>query len=222
VFGITDFWGYAVGAALITLLPGPNSMYVLAVGARRGARAGYAAVFGVLLGDTVLMVASAGGLAAVLRSHPAVFTLARYAGAAYLTWIGVIMSRQALRRWRGAGEPAGSVPPDWDTSIKETSGGPPFRGALLVSLLNPKMLLFFLSFFVQFVSPGYPRPVLSFVILGAVIQSFSLLYLSALVLGGRVMAQQLHRRRRLAATVGFTAGTVFVGFAVRLATASLG
>ncbi len=217
MFGITDFWGYAVGAALITVLPGPNSMYVLAVGARRGARAGYAAVFGVLLGDTTLMVASAGGLAAVLRSHPVVFMLARYAGAAYLTWVGVTMSRQALRRWRGAGEPDGSVPP-----VEETPGGPPFRGALLVSLLNPKMLLFFLSFFVQFVNPTYPRPVLSFGILGAVIQSFDLLYLSALVLGGRVMAQQFHRRRRLAATVVFAAGTVFVGFAVRLATASLG
>jgi leucine efflux protein len=98
----------------------------------------------------------------------------------------------------------------------------PFRRAAVISLLNPKAILFFVSFFIQFVEPGYPHPAVSFLVLGAVVQVFSGLYLTALIFGGRFLAGQFRRRRRLAAGAATGVGVLFVGFSLKLATASVG
>ncbi|MFD0665492.1 leucine efflux protein LeuE [Thermocatellispora tengchongensis] len=104
-FGITDLWTYVVGAFLIILLPGPNSLFVLSTAAQRGVRQGYQAAAGVFLGDTVLMVLAAAGAASLLRSTPVLFAIVKYAGAGYLAWIGFQMIRGAWRAWRSpAGE----------------------------------------------------------------------------------------------------------------------
>ncbi|GAA4911086.1 leucine efflux protein [Nonomuraea thailandensis] len=214
-FGITDFWAYVVGAFLIILLPGPNSLYVLSYAAQHGVRQGYRAAAGVFVGDTVLMVLTAAGAASLLRANPLLFTIVKYAGAGYLAWIGFQMIRGAWRSWRSARmteAPAAQV----DARTR------PFRKALTISLLNPKAILFFLSFFVQFVDPGYANPALSFVILGAVIQLFSFLYLTGLIFGGTFLAAQFRSRRRLSAGLTSGVGAVFLGFGAKLATASLG
>lgn len=211
-FGITDIWTYVLGAFFIILLPGPNSLYVLSYAAQRGVREGYRAAAGVFVGDTVLMVLAAAGAASLLRSNPALFTIVKYAGAGYLAWIGVQMIRGAISAWRApAAEPAASpVEPR------------PFSKALTISLLNPKAILFFVSFFIQFVDPNYGSPALSFLILGTIIQIFSMLYLSALIFGGTFLAAQFRSRRKLSATLTSGVGALFVGFGAKLATASLG
>ncbi|WP_214413390.1 leucine efflux protein LeuE [Sphaerisporangium fuscum] len=213
-FGITNIWAYAAGAFLIILLPGPNSLYVLTTGIRRGVRTGYRAAAGVFIGDTLLMVLSAAGVASLLHSNPLLFTVVKYAGAAYLAWIGFGMIRSAVRSWRGAGtedEPA-------QASVDLAD---PFRKALTISLLNPKAILFFISFFVQFVDPHYGAPALSFLILGAICQLFSMAYLSTLIFGGVYLSAQFRRRRRLSAGLTSGVGALFLGFGVKLATASL-
>jgi len=91
-----------------------------------------------------------------------------------------------------------------------------------VSLLNPKAILFYLSFFIQFLDPTYPRPALSFLLLAGIMQVCSAVYLSALIFGGRYLAEQFRARRRLSAALTAGVGTVFIGFGIRLATASLG
>ncbi|MFB4281267.1 MULTISPECIES: leucine efflux protein LeuE [unclassified Nonomuraea] len=215
-FGIKDFWAYVVGAFLIILLPGPNSLYVLTFAARNGVRRGYRAAAGVFAGDTVLMFLAAAGAASLLRSNPLLFTIVKYAGAGYLAWIGFQMIRGAWKAWRSdeTAAPAEAPVPGAE--------GRPFRKALTISLLNPKAILFFVSFFVQFVDPGYATPALSFVILGSVIQLFSFLYLTALIFGGSFLAGQFRRRRRLSAGLTSGVGAVFLGFGAKLATASLG
>ncbi|HEX4812841.1 MAG TPA: leucine efflux protein LeuE, partial [Nonomuraea sp.] len=191
-FGITDFWGYAIGALLIILLPGPNSLYVLSFAARHGVGPGYRAAAGVFVGDTVLMVLAAAGAASLLRSNPVLFTAVKYAGAAYLAWVGVQMIRGAWRS-RRAGAAAAAPAPVTEPQPR------PFRKALTISLINPKAILFFVSFFVQFVHPEYATPALSFLILGTVIQVFSLLYLTALIFGGTFLSAQFRRHNRLGA-----------------------
>jgi leucine efflux protein len=198
---------------LIILLPGPNSMYVLSVAARRGVRQGYAAASGVFLGDGVLMFLSAAGVASLLRAEPGLFMVVKYAGAAYLCWIGFGLLRGAWRRWRG-GTPADAAPEPRD----ERS---PFLRALLVSLLNPKAILFFVSFFIQFVDPGYPYPAVSFLILGAIAELVSAAYLTGLIFGGNFLASQFRARRRLSSALTSGVGALFIGFAAKLATASL-
>jgi leucine efflux protein len=98
----------------------------------------------------------------------------------------------------------------------------PFRTALVISLFNPKAILFFVSFFVQFVDPGYAHPALSFAILGAILQVFSAIYLSTLIFAGARLAAQVRRRRRLSAAATGGIGSLFLGFSARLAGATLG
>ncbi|MFC7841735.1 leucine efflux protein LeuE [Streptomyces sp. NPDC001046] len=215
MFGVIDLPTYLAGLALIILLPGPNSLYVLSVAARRGVRAGYTAASGVWCGDAVLMTLSAAGVASLLQANAVLFAVVKYAGAGYLTWLAVGMLRAAWGMWRtraerSAAEDGAAVPAEER----------PFRRALVVSLINPKAILFFVAFFVQFVDPGYAHPALSFVVLGVLAQLASVLYLSALIFGGTRLAAAFRRRRRLSAGATSAAGALFLGFAVKLSLAS--
>ena len=217
-FGITEFWTFLLGTIFIVLLPGPNSMYVLSVAARRGVRAGYQGACGVFLGDAILMVLSAAGVASLLKASPALFYVVKYIGAAYLSWIGLQMLRGAVRNWR-ARQQGNAV--DQGLGAAESSEAHPFKKALVISLLNPKAILFFISFFIQFVDPAFPHPALSFVVLGAIAQCASFLYLSTLIFAGARLAEHFCRRRKLAAGAASSVGGLFIGFSVKLALATM-
>lgn len=214
MFGVIDLPTYLAGLVLIVLLPGPNSLYVLSVAARRGVRAGYTAAAGVWCGDTVLMTLSAAGVASLLQANAVLFGIVKYAGAGYLTWLAIGMLRAAWAMWRTRREKAVEETPDAGTHER------PFRRAFVVSLLNPKAILFFVAFFVQFVDPGYAYPALSFVVLGAFAQAASFLYLTALIFSGTRLASAFRRRKRLSAGATSAAGALFLGFAVKLSLAS--
>ncbi|MFF9060999.1 leucine efflux protein LeuE [Streptomyces sp. NPDC101213] len=214
MFGVNDLPTYLAGLALIILLPGPNSLYVLSVAARRGVRAGYTAAAGVWCGDAVLMTLSAAGVASLLQGNAVLFGIVKYAGAGYLTWLAVGMLRAAWGMWRGRREEAAAGPRT--TAVADER---PFRRALVISLFNPKAILFFVAFFVQFVDPGYAYPALSFVVLGVLAQLASVLYLSALIFSGTRLAAAFRRRRRLAAGATSAAGALFLGFAAKLSLA---
>lgn len=223
MLGITDLSTYLAGLALIILLPGPNSLYVVSVAARRGPRVGYQAALGVICGDAVLMVLSAGGVASLLQGSPLLFSVVKYAGAGYLSWLAAGMLRGAWRLWREraarAAEPAAAGERPADGQAPDTAERP-YRRALVISLLNPKAILFFVSFFVQFVDPGYAHPALSFLALGAWAQLFSLVYLTILIFSGSYLAAAFRRRRRLTAGLSAAAGAAFLGFAVKLSLTS--
>ncbi|MEU3712596.1 leucine efflux protein LeuE [Streptomyces catenulae] len=236
MFGITDLSTYLAGLALIILLPGPNSLYVVSVAARLGPRVAYRAAAGVVCGDAVLMALSAGGVASLLKASPLLFAIVKFAGAGYLTWLAVGMLRGAVALWRGRAArtsdgAATATGPTAATAVAEAAAAEapagdgkepverPYRRALVVSLLNPKAILFFISFFVQFVDPSYAHPVLSFLALGAWAQLFSLTYLSILIFSGTYLAATFRRRRKLTAGLSAGAGAAFLGFAAKLSLA---
>jgi leucine efflux protein len=220
VFGVTHYSTYALGALLIVLLPGPNSLYVLSVAARSGIASGYRAAAGVFLGDTTLILLTSLGAASLLRATPLVFDAVKLIGAAYLLFIGWGMLRAARDLWRDRHVAPAPATPDQTPTGPTTAS--PFRRALVVSLLNPKAILFLLSFFVQFVDPAYASPAISFAILGGTIQLFSFLYLSTLILTGHRLADAFRSRRRLSAGLTTGVAALFIGFAAKLATASAG
>lgn len=209
--GITDLPTFVLGTLFIVLLPGPNSLYIMTVASRRGIAAGYRGAAGIFVGDLILMTLAATGAASAFHTHPALFEALKYAGAAYLIYLGIGLLRSARQRWREKRDNA--LPAD---------GAKPFRVALAISLMNPKAILFYVSFFIQFVSPGYPHPALSFLLLGTIVQILSLIYLTALIFGGTWLADTLNRRQRLAAGAIGGIGTLFIGFGIRLAAAGLG
>jgi len=221
-YGVTDFWTYVFGAFVIILLPGPNSLYVLSVATARGIKAGYLGACGVFLGDSVLLICTGLGAAGVLRSSLALFMLLKVLGVAYLAWIGLGLIRGAWRTWAKA-----SMQQDVN-AVQEAQAVPekrsmqrPLRQALLISLLNPKAILFLLSFFVQFIDPDYPAPLVPFLILSGILMTFSALYLSALIFMGHRLAHSFRKRNRLSAILSTAVGSLFIWFGTRLAMASL-
>ena len=95
------------------------------------------------------------------------------------------------------------------------------KPALGISLINPKSILFFVSFFIQFVDPAYAHPALSFFILGVVLQIISMIYLTVLIVGGAHLSKTFSRQKRLSSLLTGLVGLIFIGFGLRLATASL-
>ncbi|RCS59296.1 leucine efflux protein LeuE [Parvibium lacunae] len=214
MFGITDLYTYVLGTIVIILLPGPNSMYVLSVAAQRGVKLGFAGACGIFVGDTILMLLTVIGAAGILKTFPALFALVKYAGAGYLAWLGLGMLRRAWRSWSHA--PTVALPRMESADMRQ-----PFTRALLISLMNPKAILFFVSFFVQFVDPAYPHPGLTFLALGGIVQLFSAMYLTVVIIAGARLANAFRRRQRLSASLNAGVGCVFLGFGAKLAAATL-
>ncbi|MFD5143821.1 leucine efflux protein LeuE [Streptomyces sp. NPDC058401] len=222
MLGVTDLPTYLAGLVLIILLPGPNSLYVLSVAARGGVRQGYRAAAGVFTGDALLMTLAAVGAGALLQTSPIVFGVVKLLGAGYLTWLAIGMLRGAWTMWRARRERAAADEgaPEVALAAAGVKAGEterPYRRALLISVFNPKAILFLMSFFVQFVDTAYAYPALSFLLLGTLMQIGSFLYLTTLIFGGNRLAAAFRRRKRLAAGASSAAGVLFLGFAAKLA-----
>lgn len=213
-FGVSDFWTFLLGTIFIVLLPGPNSLYVLSVAAQRGVRAGYRGACGIFVGDLVLMVLSAGGMAALLKSNAGLFYAVKYVGAAYLGWIGIQMLLQCLKMLKTRQVVVAA-------KVLPIQAGDPFAKALIISLMNPKAILFFISFFIQFVDPEFHAPLLSYCLLGLICQLTSFTYLTLIIFAGARLAESFRQRRWLSALMSGGVGAMFIGFGLKLATATL-
>ncbi|SMC16919.1 leucine efflux protein [Andreprevotia lacus DSM 23236] len=206
ILGVTDLATYVLGTIVIILTPGPNSMFVLTTASKNGARTGFAAAAGVFCGDLALMLAAALGVASLMQTYPLAFDFVRYAGAAYLGYLGL---KLLLSRTGKA-----------DEAAVAQAAGPQraFRQALSISLVNVKAILFFMAFFPQFVDPHYPHVVLTFATLGIIVQVTSMAYLTLLILAGSQIVRRLAQRRWLASLGAKLTGLLFVSFGLRLAT----
>ena len=214
-YGVTDIWTYVIGAFGIILLPGPNSVFVLSVATSRGVKAGMQGACGVFVGDTVLLTLTAFGAASLLHTYPALFMVVKYAGAAYLCWVGLNLLWGAIQKWRHP-MPQQAATPETPAHLAH-----PFKRALVISLLNPKAILFLLSFFVQFIDPTYDTPAIPFLILSTILMLFSAAYLFGLIFAGARLAQGFRRRKRLTSGLSGAVGGLFVWFGSKLATANL-
>lgn len=214
MFGIIDLSTYLLGVIFIVLIPGPNSLYVLKLATQYGIRLGYVGACGIFVGDSILMLLSAIGAASLLHTTPYLFTFLKLIGGAYLAWMGLTLLKavwhQSLKRHQ--------TRQSKQTHINKHHA---FRKALFISLLNPKAILFFISFFIQFVSPNYPHPFISFAILGLILQIVSAIYLSLLIVSGTRLTAALGHQPWLSLSAQGLAGLLFIGFAIKLVTAHI-
>ena len=217
MFGITDLPTYLIGAIAVILLPGPNSMYCLAVAGQHGVKAAYRAVGGILLGDCVLLAATALGASALLKAVPELFHAVKLVGGLYLAYIGWNLLRGAVKKWQAYFRPSETLAQVQNASAPQHV----FKRALLLSLTNPKAILFLLSFFVQFINPAYAHPGLTFLALALILQIISFVYLSVLVFAGLRFTQVFRRHQKTAAVGMGMVGAAFIGFAVKMWTATL-
>ncbi len=216
MFGITDLTTYIIGTILIVLLPGPNSIYVMTIASRYGVKAGYIGALGVYTGDMILIILTALGAASLLHTFPWLFVLLKVIGAVYLSYLGIKLLMAAYKTWKA------TIAPEQIQQKQENLKQPhPFRTALTISILNPKAILFYLSFFVQFVDPSYPYPMLTFTALAVVLQIISMSYLTVLIFSGVKLASFFSYRYKLTACCVASVGLLFCGFGLKLATSTL-
>ena len=195
---------------LLNLTPGPDVLYIVSSALKSGVRAGIVAALGIVSGCFVHVFAAALGVGALLATSATAFTVLKWAGAAYLVWMGI-----KLLLARGGG--ATIVPAGVSADGVALNLGRIYRQGFLTNVLNPKVALFFLAFVPQFIAPGTEDKVTAFLLLGLIFNLNSL----PINFGYAWLAGWASRRvgtiQRAMHWMDRAAGVMFIGFGLRLA-----
>lgn len=202
MFGVADYPAFGLAVLVFLAIPGPGTFALLNAAARGGLRAGYAALAGLMLGDWVLMLAAMVGVAALLLSHPLLFTAVQSLGVAYLVFVGVQLLRGGASR----------------ATLLPMRPGAWLRQAFLITVINPKAVVFYLAFFPLFIDPIHYRGAGTLLAMGLTISALTLAYCSLLLLAGHWAARRLRQRPAVARWLSRLAGVALIGFGARLAT----
>jgi len=202
MFGIADYGAFCAAILLFLALPGPGTFALLTSTGKGGFRAGAAATAGVILGDQVLLWLAVAGVAALLAAHPLWFKTVQYLGAAYLGWVGL---RLLLVRNDVASSPIRIAPRHY------------LRQALLITLLNPKAIVFYMAFFPLFIDPAKHRGVPTFAAMALTIAVLTALYGLGLCAFAQVVSRHVRAHQGLARGLQRAAGVFLIGFGLRLA-----
>jgi threonine/homoserine/homoserine lactone efflux protein len=188
---------FALACLAFLAIPGPSVFYIVTRSLVQGRRAGVTSMLGVQTGGLVHVVAAAFGVSALIASSAAAFTVVKYAGAAYLVFLG-------LRKLLGSEDDEPVLPSDRSSAARL------FGHGVLVNVLNPKTALFFLAFLPQFVDPSDGPVASQMLVLGLMLVSLGVLSDGTYALLAAGIGSKLRSRRRLEKL----SGGVFVGLGV--------
>ena len=206
MFGTQHLALFIASGLLLNITPGQDTLYILGRTVSQGRRAGVLSVVGIISGAIIHTLAAAFGLAAILAASASAFVVIKFAGAAYLAYLGI---RMILSGPETAGAESSTFDKDSDWSI--------YRAGLLSNVLNPKVALFFMAFLPQFVAPTADSRVLAFLFLGAVFIFNGTLWCLFLVWAASAMNRRLRGRPSSGLLLKRAVGAMFVGLGVRLA-----
>lgn len=195
---------FVIASTLLALAPGPDIVYVLARGVSQGRKAGIAAALGFASGCVFHTVLAAVGVAALIRSSELAFDAVRYAGAAYLVWIGI----QALRH-RSAFSIEGASDARALAAI--------YRQSVIGNVLNPKVTLFFLAFLPQFVNAGAGNVGLQMALLGAIFMAVTVVVFGAVAIFAAMLGDWIRRKPAIGERLNVFAGITFIALGIRVA-----
>jgi threonine/homoserine/homoserine lactone efflux protein len=197
------FLSFLVAAFALNIAPGPDMLYVIGRSAGQGRKAGIVSSLGVFVGCWVHILAAALGIAALLRSSPVAFNAVRYAGAAYLIYLGMRMLAQKADLT--------------SQQLKTESLGAIFRQGAITNVLNPKVAIFFLAFLPQFIDAHRGSIALQIVALGLIFNVGGTLVNLAVAYAGGTLGELLRRNQSIARLQRRFTGLIFVGLGLRLA-----
>jgi leucine efflux protein len=200
MFGISDFGAFCLTILVFLALPGPGTFALLTSTGKGGFRAGAAATAGLIVGDQVLLWAAVGGLAALLASHPAWFDAVRYGGAAYLGWVGL----RLLFAREGSATPIRIEPRHYA------------KQAFLITLLNPKAIVFYMAFFPLFIDPAGHQGALTFAAMAVTIAFITAAYCLTLCAFAEAISAKVSANKKIARGLQRAAGLFLVGFGLRM------
>nr|WP_055506758.1 LysE family translocator [Nonomuraea pusilla] len=195
----STFLLFVTASLALVLVPGPNHLYIAARGLAQGRAAGLASALGVETGTLVHIAAASAGLSYVISTSAALFAVVKWAGVAYLVYLGV-------RAFTSKDEAAGGPAPQPLPKV--------FLEGVLVNVLNPKVALFFLALLPQFLDPGAGSPALQVAVLGVTLLALGLLSDVVYALTAGTLGARLGRRTRTLRRAG---GVVYLGLGVATA-----
>lgn len=200
MFGMTDVGVFVTAFIILLALPGPGNLALLTATGKDGVKAGIAATFGVIVGDQVLLWLASGGVAAVLVRYPALFYAVQWCGAAYLAWLGWQLMRSTMG----------------EQKLMQFSGNKYFQQTLLITLLNPKAIMFYMAFFPQFIDPVQHQGFKTLAFMAAIVAVITLIYGVLLCNLAHLLAGHLSVRPKLTLWLQRLAGLCLLGFAVKM------
>jgi threonine/homoserine/homoserine lactone efflux protein len=200
MLGIADYGAFCAAILVFLALPGPGTFALLTSTAKGGFRAGAAATLGLILGDQVLLWLAVAGVAALLAAQPLLFQGVQYLGAAYLAWIGL----KLIFAQPGTAGPVRIEPRHYA------------RQAFLITLLNPKAIVFYMAFFPLFIDPASHRGAVTFAAMAVTIAVITAVYCLLLCAFAGAVSARVKANLRLARGLERLAGVFLVGFGIRL------
>ena len=201
MFGVADYAAFVVAIIVFLAIPGPGNLALITSTGKGGMKGGFAATFGVIAGDQVLMWLAVAGVAAWLPAAPVLFGAVQWLGAAYLAWLG----------WRMIVTRPGEAP------VVRIQPRHYFRQAMMITLLNPKAIVFYMAFFPLFVDPARHQGLATFAFMAATIAVLTFLYGAVVVVLTRTLAERLRANPRVVQWGNRLAGGLLIGFGVKLA-----
>lgn len=211
MLGIHHYWLFIATAILLIITPGQDTFFILGRSLSGGRPAGIAAALGVSAGTLVHTILAALGLSALLATSPSAFMAVKFAGAAYLIYIGV----------RALFSKGGALPVEESARGSKTTARvhwPAFRQGVLTNLLNPKVALFFLALLPQFIESRSPDKVGAFLALGLSFAMLGVAWCVMLAIAAARLRGVFLRRPSIATRLNRFAGAVFIGLGIKLAT----
>ena len=201
MFGIADYGAFIVAVIIFLLIPGPGNLALVSSTGKGGVRGGLAATLGVILGDQVLMWLAVAGVAALMAAYPTAFGVVQWLGAAYLAWLG---AKMLLAK-------PGSAP------IFEIRPRHYLYQSMMITLLNPKAIVFYMAFFPLFVDPARHQGLLTFGVMAATIAVLTFVYGATMALLVHHMAERMRANPKAVRVVEKLAGLFLIGFGIKLA-----
>ena len=196
------FAAFLMSTVVLAITPGPDMTLFLSKTLSQGRKAGFAAMFGAVSGLFVHTLLAALGLTALLAASTTAFTILKIGGALYLLWLAIATLRKGS-----------SLRVDRGTAPNEKLAKLYFTG-VWINLLNPKIILFFLTFLPQFVSVDNPQVTTKFMILGSLFILISLPIVIGLILAADKVADALRKSPVITRAIDWVFASVFAGFAV--------
>ena len=201
MFGVADYGAFVAAVIIFLLIPGPGNLALITSTGKGGVVGGLAATLGIMAGDQVLMWAAVAGVAALLLASPSAFAAVQWLGAAYLAWLG---AKMLLAK-------PGAAP------ILHIKAGHYFRQSMMITLLNPKAIVFYMAFFPLFVDPARHQGLLTFSVMAVTIAALTFLYGLVATLLTHFLAARLRANPRVGRLLEKLAGLCLIGFGLRLA-----
>jgi threonine/homoserine/homoserine lactone efflux protein len=207
MLGIHNYWLFVVTAIVLILTPGQDTFFILGRSLAGGRASGIAAALGITAGSVIHTFLAALGLSALLATSPYAFMAVKFAGAAYLIFIGVkaLLSRN------------GKMP--GEENATDGGGWPAFRQGIISNVLNPKVALFFLALMPQFIAAGSTNKVGAFLLLGFSFVAMGLAWCLVLAIGAASLRTAILSRPSMATILNRVAGAMFIALGLKLATA---